>query len=114
VSELQDVQSALHAIGHPLIVADATSAEQIEPAFVTFQQSGARTLFCGTGAFLNSHRERIVDLAARQKLPASYALREFVLAGGLMSYGTSITRAYWQAGFIRHAFSREKGRLSFR
>ena len=54
-------------------------------------------MFGGSGAFLNFSRERIVELATRRALPAIYALREFVSAGGLMSYAASITDAYRQA-----------------
>jgi putative ABC transport system substrate-binding protein len=61
-------------------------------------QRGAATLFTGSGGFLLSQRERIVALAARHKIPTIYVLREFVTAGGLMSYAPSITDAYRQAG----------------
>ena len=61
-------------------------------------ERGAGSLFVGTGAFTNSHREAIVALAAHRALPAIYSLREFASMGGLISYGTSITDAYHQAG----------------
>jgi putative ABC transport system substrate-binding protein len=61
-------------------------------------QRGAGALLAGTGAFMNSHRQRLVALAARHALPAIYALRESVAAGGLMSYAPSITDAYHQTG----------------
>src|SRR5262249_47622232 len=54
--------------------------------------------FIGSHAFFNSRRERVAALAVHHALPAAYALREFATAGGLMSYGTSITDAYRLGG----------------
>jgi putative tryptophan/tyrosine transport system substrate-binding protein len=97
-AERRDVQTAALALGQQLLVLDVSSACDIETAFATIVQRGAGALITGTGAFMNSHRERLVALAARHALPASYAFREPVVAGGLMSYGNSITDAYRQAG----------------
>ena len=97
-ADRRDVQAAALAIGQQLIVLDASSVRDIERAFATFVQRGAGALLAGGGAFMNSNRERIVALAARHALPTSYAPREAVVAGGLMSYGASITDAYRQVG----------------
>jgi putative tryptophan/tyrosine transport system substrate-binding protein len=97
-AERREVLVAAEAIKQRLVLVDVSNDQEIEQAFATFAQRGTRALFVGSGAFLNSQRERIVALASRQGLPAIYALREYVSAGGLMSYGTSITDAYRQAG----------------
>jgi putative tryptophan/tyrosine transport system substrate-binding protein len=97
-AELRDVQAAARTNGQQLIIVEVRSDPDIEAAFAKFAQRGAGALFVGTSAFFNSRRERIAALALRQALPASYVLREFAAAGGLMSYGTSITDAYRLAG----------------
>jgi ABC-type uncharacterized transport system substrate-binding protein len=96
--ELRDVHAAARASGQELIVAEVRNDRDIEAAFAMFAQRGAGALFVGTSAFFNSRRERLAALAIRHALPASYVLREFATAGGLMSYGTSITDAYRLAG----------------
>ena len=97
-AERRGVQAAAQAIGQQLIIVDVSSERDMETAFATFAQLGAGALLAGTGAFLNSHGDRLVALAARHALPTCYALRESVAAGGLMSYGPSITQAYRQVG----------------
>jgi putative tryptophan/tyrosine transport system substrate-binding protein len=96
--ERVEVAKAAQALGLQLVVADATSRPEIEAAFATFAQRRADGVLVGTGALTNSHKEAIVALAARHSIPAIYSLREYVSVGGLLSYGTSITDAYRQAG----------------
>src|SRR6266545_945636 len=97
-ADRRDVNAAAQAIGQQLLVLDVFSARDIETAFATIGQHRAGALLIGAGALLNSHRARIAALAAQHRLPALYPLREYVTDGGLMSYGTSITEAYRQAG----------------
>ncbi len=96
--ERKDVQAAAQAIGLQLIIIDVSNDREIETAFDTFAQRGTDALFVGAGAFLGSKGERIVALAARYALPAIYQVRQGVEAGGLMSYGPSLSNAYRQAG----------------
>jgi putative ABC transport system substrate-binding protein len=93
---VSEVRAAASAIGQQLVVLDASSDREIETAFTTLVQRGASALHVGVGML--SQRERIVALAARHGIPAIYVLRDFVAAGGLMSYGTSMSGAYRQAG----------------
>jgi putative ABC transport system substrate-binding protein len=94
----KDVEVAARAIGQQLIVLSASNANEIQAAFATFAQRGVGALIVTSSAFTFSHREEIVALAARYGLPASYSVREFTTAGGLMSYAASITDAYRQVG----------------
>jgi putative ABC transport system substrate-binding protein len=97
-AERRDVQAAAQAIGQQLIVLDIKSDRDIETAFATLVQRGASAMLAGIGSFTFSHRERIVTLAAKHAIPTIYGSREYVAAGGLMSYSTSIPDAYRQAG----------------
>ena len=97
-AERSDLPPAAQAMGLRLLILDVGSASDIDAAVASAVQSGAGALFVGGGGFLNSQRDRLVALAARHKLPASFIVRETVFAGGLMSYGPSQTDAYRQAG----------------
>jgi putative ABC transport system substrate-binding protein len=95
-TELRVAGSA--APGQQIEPVKASSERELDAAFAQFAQRGAGALLVGSGAFFISHRRQIVGLAARHALPACYAQREYVEAGGLMSYGTSQTDAYRRAG----------------
>ena len=97
-AERRAVQAAAQAMGQQLIILEVKSERDFESAFATFVQHGAGALLIGSGAFTNSHRQRLVALAAQHGIPAIYGVREFVAAGGLMSYAASFTDAYRQAG----------------
>lgn len=92
------MQNAAQVLGQELVIFDVTSGRDIETAFATFVERRAGGLLVGTGPFMTSSRDRVVALAARHGVPAIYPLREFVSAGGVMSYGASISDAYRQSG----------------
>src|SRR6185503_4507953 len=71
---------------------------EIDAAFATLVQQKAGGLVTISEPFLNSRRDQIIALAARHKLPTLYPVRDYVVAGGLVSYGTSIIGAYREVG----------------
>jgi ABC-type uncharacterized transport system substrate-binding protein len=95
---VSEVQAAASAVRQQLIVLYVSSDREIETAFTTLVQRRADVLHAGIGSFPLSHRERIAALAARHRIPAIYVQRDYVEAGGLMSYGASIPDTYRQAG----------------
>jgi putative ABC transport system substrate-binding protein len=94
----KDLENAARAINLNLNILNASSESEIDAAFKTIAQERAGALFVGSDPFFNSNRKMIVALAANYAIPAIYELREYVTDGGLISYGTSITDAYRQAG----------------
>ena len=93
----EDLNDAVRPVGMKLNIAYARNAADLEPAFADFaKQAGG--LVVATDAAFTVYRDQLVGLAARHALPAIYPTRDFVEAGGLMSYGASIPDTYRQAG----------------
>ncbi len=97
-SQVRDAQAAAPALGQQLHILNASSERDIDAAFVTLTQNRGDALLNMGNALFFGYRDRIIELAARYKVPAIYDVRDYVVAGGLMSYGASITDAYRQAG----------------
>jgi putative tryptophan/tyrosine transport system substrate-binding protein len=95
---VRDVQEAVRAKGAQIPIVKAGSEGEIDAAFATLVQLQAGALIVGSDPFFFSGREQIVALASRLALPAIYFAREFAEAGGLISYGSSITAASRQVG----------------
>jgi putative ABC transport system substrate-binding protein len=96
--ELADIEAAGRALGLKVIVLNAGTDAEIDAGFALIAQQQVPALLVNTDSFLSSRRDRITAAAARQSIPAVYSQREFLPAGGLMSYGTSIADGYRQAG----------------
>ena len=96
---LQDAQTAARALGVQLEIVNVGDEDRdLEAAFTSLTQKNIKALVVPGGAFLLSHRNQVVGLAARNSIPAIYADREYVAAGGLLSYGPIQTEAYRGAG----------------
>jgi putative ABC transport system substrate-binding protein len=97
-SETRVVQHAARSLGLHLHSLNASTESEIDTAFGALVELRADALIVSADTFLNDRRAQIVALAARHAVPAVYGLREFVTAGGLMSYGTDLVDIYHQNG----------------
>ena len=97
-TRLEDAQAAAQALGKKLVVVHASTEGELKTAFTTLTQQRVEALDIIADPFLVGHAEQIVALAARNALPTISPLREFAVAGGVVSYGTSITEAHRLAG----------------
>jgi putative tryptophan/tyrosine transport system substrate-binding protein len=93
-----DIQAAANAIGQRLHIVTASTETEINNAFLKLVQLGCGGLVVASEPFLATRRNQIIALSARNKIPAIYPGREFVTAGGLMSYGIDILDVYRQVG----------------
>jgi len=93
-----DAQEATRSFGQQLLLLNASTPREINEAFAIVRQQRAGALYVGGDPFFTSRRQQIVALATRDAIPDMYANREFVVEGGLMSYGNDVTDPYRQAG----------------
>jgi putative ABC transport system substrate-binding protein len=95
---LRDVREAAPALGLQIQVVNASTIGEINAAFAALARERADALFVNGDGFFTSRRVQFATLAARDRIPAAYTNREYVAAGGLMSYGTNVTDAWRQVG----------------
>jgi putative ABC transport system substrate-binding protein len=98
VSTLRDVEAAARVIRLQMQVLNASTIREIDTAFATIGRERPDALFVGTDPFFVSRRVQLAQLTMLHKVPAIYALRQYAEAGGLMSYGASLTDTYRQMG----------------
>ena len=98
--QIRDAQAAADARGRKLQLLQASTEREIDLAFATLAQQRPGGLVIAPESFFNSRSEQLAALTVRHAVPAIYSYREFVAAGGLMSYGGSITESYRQVGIF--------------
>jgi putative tryptophan/tyrosine transport system substrate-binding protein len=97
-SQLRDIEEAARAVGLQLHVLRASTDGEIDMAFESVAQHRIRALAVAADPFLNTRRDKLAALAARHAVPAMYSFRDYVVAGGLMSYGIDLSDVYRQIG----------------
>jgi putative ABC transport system substrate-binding protein len=97
-STIADLQAAARTLGLQLIFVNARTDSDLERAFATFSQQRVGAVLVLSSTFYNRRMEQLAALAARHARPAIFPYRDYALAGGLMSYGSSLGYMYQQAG----------------
>ena len=103
-SVIADLQAAARTLGLQIVVVNARSDRDLETAFATFQQQRVGAVLVGQSTFFRVRTEQLAGLAVRHALPTIYSYREFALAGGLVSYGSSF-------GYMYHLIGLYTGRI---
>jgi ABC-type uncharacterized transport system substrate-binding protein len=95
---LRDVQEAAPSIGLQIQILKATTIGEIDAAFATLARERPDALFVASDTFFDSRPVQFATLTARDRIPATYAISDYVAAGGLMSYGTDLAEMFHQVG----------------
>ena len=96
--QIREAQAAAHVLGVRLTVLSAVTENDFDQVFASLAQQRADALFVSADPFFASKREHLVALAAQHAMPTTYEFREFVEAGGLMSYGTVLSDGFYKGG----------------
>jgi putative ABC transport system substrate-binding protein len=97
-SNVKEVEAAAGLLGLKIVLLNASSISDIDGAFASIKEKRIGALLVGSDPFFNSRRDQFTALAARDSIPAIFEQREFAVAGGLISYGTSLKDSYRQMG----------------
>jgi len=97
-NQTREVQDAAHSIGQGIRISKAGTDGELESAFAAFIEQRIEALLVCSDPFFDTRRDRIIAFAAQSRIPAIYQFREYAVAGGLMSYGISLTEGYRQVG----------------
>jgi putative ABC transport system substrate-binding protein len=97
-TEQADAQEAIRILGQQSLVLNVKNRDDFNTAFEIFTREGADAIFVATDPMLLSQRNEIAAFAAQRRVPAIHFERQYPLAGGLLSYGTSVSGMYRQAG----------------
>ena len=103
---LKDVEAAVRALGLQFTALRAATAPEIDDAFTNMTQFTGAALIVAADPFLIAYRDHVVALAAHHEIPAIYSVRNFAVAGGVMSYGTDFADSYRQAGIYTGRIAR--------
>jgi ABC-type uncharacterized transport system substrate-binding protein len=98
ISQIEDAQTAAQAAGLQIVVLRASNETEIESAFARLAPEQVAGLLVASGPFFVTRQDKIISLAASRRMPTIYPRREYILAGGLVSYGTSTAENYRQIG----------------
>jgi putative ABC transport system substrate-binding protein len=97
-SAITNLQAAARTLRLQLIVLNASTDSDLETAFASFSQQGVGAVLVGSSSFFPLRMEQLAALAAGHRLPAMFPYREYALAGGLMSYGSSLGYQFYRVG----------------